>query len=147
MNLLFIHETEYIEKVIFEYQIVPEILASRGHNVYVVDFPSNWKKNSWFDLGTLRTKYLTGVKRANKKAGVTLIRPGFLKIPGISRLMAAIAYWWIIPAALKRYRIDCVVLYSVPTNGLPTVFWAKRLGVPVFFRLFDVLHQLVPNST
>ncbi|MEI8143289.1 MAG: glycosyltransferase [Candidatus Berkelbacteria bacterium] len=146
MNILFIHETEYIEKVVIEFQIIPEILASEGHNVYMIDFPMSWKKKSFFDFGTFKTQHLTDVRRTGKKKGITLVRPGIIKIPGISRLVAFFAYFFIIPRALKEYKIDKIVLYSVPTNGVQTVFWAKRFGIPIHFRLLDVLHQLVPSK-
>jgi glycosyltransferase involved in cell wall biosynthesis len=146
MNILFVHETEYIKKVIFEFQIIPEILASRGHNVYMVDYPMDWDKKGIFDLGSLKTQYLTNVRRANKEKGITLIRPGVIKIPVISRLIATISYFFVIRDAIKKYKIDKIVLYSAPTNGIQTLFWAKRYKIPVHFRLLDVLHQLVPSK-
>lgn len=146
MNILFVHETEYIKKVIFEFQIIPEILASRGHNVYMVDYPMDWDKKGIFDLGSLKTQYLTNIRRANKEKGITLIRPGVIKIPVVSRLIATISYFFVIRDAIKKYKIDKIVLYSAPTNGIQTLFWAKKYKIPVHFRLLDVLHQLVPSK-
>ena len=97
MNILFIHETEYLEKVIYEYQIIPELLSTYGHNIYVIDYPSAWKKKNILDFGSLRTAYLLDVKKANKKKGITLIRPGIIKIPVISRLVAFFLYIFLIP--------------------------------------------------
>lgn len=146
MNILFVHETEYIKKVIFEFQIIPEILASKGHNVYMVDYPMCWDKKGPFDIGSLKTQYLSNVKRASKEKGITLIRPGVIKIPVISRLVAFISYFFVIKDAIKKYKIDKIVLYSAPTNGIQTLFWAKKYQIPVHFRLLDVLHQLVPSK-
>lgn len=144
MNTLFIHETEYLEKVVFEFQIIPEILASSGHNVHVIDYPMHWEKKGPFDLGNFRTTYLYDVKKTGKKRGVTLIRPGVIKIPGLSRLLAFFEYFFLIGKVIKKFKIDHIVLLSVPTNGLQTLYWAKRYKVPIHFRLLDVLHQLVP---
>ncbi len=146
MNILFIHETEYIKKVVFEFQIIPEILASRGHNVYMVDYPMCWDKKGPFDIGSFKTQYLTDVRKAGKKKGITLIRPGIIKIPIISRLIAFVSYFFVIRDAIVKYKIDKIVLYSAPTNGIQTIFWAKRYKIPVHFRLLDVLHQLVPSK-
>lgn len=146
MNILIVHETEYIKKVVFEYQIIPEIWASSKHRVFVIDYPTAWEKNNWLDFGSLKTQVLKNVSRAGKAKGVTLIRPGIIKIPGLSRLSAFIAYFFIIPAVIKKYKIEKIMLYSAPTNGLQTLFWAKRYKIPVHFRLLDVLHQLVPNK-
>jgi len=146
MNILFVHETEYINKVVFEFQIIPEIYASQGHNVYVVDYPMGWKKKNIFDIGSLKTQCLTNVRKSNKEKGITLIRPGIVKIPGISRLLAFFSYFLIIGKTIKKYNIDRIILYSVPTNGLQTLYWAKRYDIPVLFRSIDVLHQLVPSK-
>lgn len=145
MNILVVHETEYIDKVVFEYQIIPEIWASSGHNVYVVDFPL-WRKKNFLDFGSLMTAYKTGVKKANKKCGITLIRPGIIKIPVLSRIIAFFEYFYLFPHILKKYKIDVIFLYSVPTNGLQILFWTDRFNIPVHFRLLDVLHQLVPSK-
>lgn len=146
MNILFVHETEYIDKAVFEYQIIPEILASKGHHVYVIDYPTAWKKNGLLDFGSFKTQYFHQVKKANKKKGITLIRPGIIKIPILSRISAFIAYFFIISNAIKKYKINKIVLFAVPTNGLQTILLAKRYKIPILFRLLDVLHQLVPNK-
>ena len=144
MNILVVHETEYIEKVVFEYQIIPEIWASRGHNVYVIDYPMKQNNMGWFGLGSLRSSALPNVQRANKKHGVTLIRPGVIQIPIVKRVSAFIAYFFLIPRVIKQYKIEKIFLYSAPTNGLQTVYWARIFGIPTHFRLLDVLHRLVP---
>jgi glycosyltransferase involved in cell wall biosynthesis len=146
MNILFVHETEYINKVVFEFQIIPEIYASQGHNVYVVDYPMGWKRGNVFDIGSLKTQCITDVRKSNKEKGITLIRPGIVKIPGISRLLAFFAYFFIIGKIIKQYNIERIVLYSIPTNGLQTLFWANRSRIPIHFRSLDVLHQLVPSK-
>lgn len=146
MNILFVHETEYINKVVFEFQIIPEIYASQGHNVYVVDYPTDWKRKTVFDIGSLKTQFLINVRKANKEKGITLIRPGIIKIPGVSRLLAFFSYFFILGKVIREYNIERIILYSVPTNGLQTLYWAKKHKTPVHFRSLDVSHQLVPSK-
>jgi glycosyltransferase involved in cell wall biosynthesis len=146
MQILFVHETEYINKVVFEFQIIPEIYASEGHNVYVIDYPVAWGKKNVFDIGSLKTQCLTNVRKSGKEKGITLIRPGIVKIPGISRFFAYFSYFFIIGKIIKQYNIERIVLYSVPTNGLQTLYWAKRNKIPIHFRSLDVLYQLVPSK-
>ena len=67
-----------------------------------------------------------------------------IKIPGFCRLSAFISHFFIIGKVINKHKIDAIILYSVPTNGLQTGFWAKRYNIPVIFRLTDVIHQLVP---
>lgn len=143
MNILVVHETEYIEKVIFEYQIIPELWASRGHNVFVVDYPL-WREKRPFTFFPLKPAYITGVKKTNKKKGVTLVRPTLVPLPLLGRLFAFVQYFFLIPHVIKKYKIDVIFLYAAPNNGLQTLYAAKRYNIPVHFRLLDVLHQLVP---
>lgn len=146
MNILFIHEVEYIEKVVYEYQIVPELLSSWGNNVYVIDYPDKWKKKDFFDFGSLKSTRLVNVNKSGKIKGVTLFRPGLIKIPVISRISAFFTYFFLIKRVIEEGKIEKIVLFSVPTNGLQTLFWAKYYKIPVTFRLLDVMHEMVPNK-
>ncbi len=144
MNLLFIHETEYIEKMIFEYQIIPEILATQGHRVIVIDFPHyqlNNKKNSPIFQ---KSETLENVSRAKKAGTVTLIRPAFLRISFLDRFTAFFSYFGLIDSVIQQYDIDVVVLLAAPTNGIQALWATRKHNTPVHFRLLDVLHRLVP---
>jgi glycosyltransferase involved in cell wall biosynthesis len=145
MNILFIHEVDWLKKVVFEIHNLAEILSVRGHNVYAIDYENTWKKNGLFDLGTCKTKEVDGVSRAVPGSKVSLRRPGFIKVPGVSRLSAGFTHYFEIKKTIKEKKIDVIMLYSVPTNGLQVINIAKKLGVPVVFRSIDMLHGLVHN--
>ncbi len=144
MNILVVCEVDYLRHVVYELQEIPERLALHGHNVCVIDYPSEWSKTKRTDIGNLRSTSSV-VSRANHQCEVELIRPPLIKIPVISRCMAFAAYCWLIDKVLRERKIDAVILYSAPTNGWQTVIAAKRLGIPVIFRSIDVLHKLVPR--
>ena len=146
MNILFVHEVDWLNKVVFEIHSLSELLELLGHRVYAIDYESMWAKTGFFDFGSLRTKVLSGVSRAYPDSSVCLTRPGFIKIPGLSRLSAAFTHYREIEKTIKEKDIDIVVLYSVPTNGLQTVYLCRKLGVPVVFRAIDIPNQLVPYS-
>ncbi|MDH4358778.1 MAG: glycosyltransferase [Candidatus Berkelbacteria bacterium] len=148
MNILVVHETEYLakDKMVFEYQIIPEIWANKGHQVFVLDYPTHWRKKHFFDFGYARSQIIRNIRRSSQKKGITLIRPAIVKVPGLARIVAVVSYFFLIPKIIRKYKIERIFLYSVPTNGLQTIFWARRFKVPVHFRLLDVLHRLVPNK-
>ena len=146
MNILFVHEVDWLRKVVFEIHTLSELLSLSGHRVYAIDYESMWIKSQPFDFGNLRTRILDGVGRAYPEASVCLRRPGFVKIPGLSRLSAAFTHYREIQKTIKEKEIDVIMLYSVPTNGLQTIRWGRKLGVPVVFRALDILNQLVPFS-
>lgn len=144
MNILFVHEVDWLNKVVFEIHSLPELLSSFGHNVFVIDFGSLYDKRHFFDFGTLKTKEFDHVSRAHVGSSVTLIRPGFIKTPFLDRASAFFTHYFEIEQAIKEKEIDAIVLYSVPTNGLQAINLARKYGVPVIFRSIDIIHMLVP---
>ena len=145
MNILFVHEVDWLRKVVFEIHTLSELLSLSGHRVYAIDYESMWVRNKPLDFGTLKTQTLEGIARAYPGASVCLKRPGFIKIPGLSRLSAAFTHYREIQKTIKEKNIDVIILYSVPTNGLQTIHLAKKFGVPVVFRSIDILNQLTPT--
>ena len=144
MNILFVHEVDWLNKVVFEIHNLSEIL-SKNHKVFAIDHEENWKKDSFFDMGTLKTKEFKHISRAYNGADVTVRRPGMIKMPLLSRLSAFFTHYHEIKKTIKEERIDAIVLYSAPTNGLQTLHIAKKYNIPVVFRSIDILNQLVPQ--
>lgn len=145
MNILFVHEVDWIGKVVLDFHSLSEILSLREHRVYAIDYESMWRKNGLFDFGHLRTREFPGTSRAVAGSSVALRRPGFVKVPGLSRMTAALAHYQEIKRTIKEEGIDVIVLYSVPTNGLQAVHLARKLNIPLVFRSIDILNQLVPH--
>jgi len=144
MNILFIHEVDWTSKVVFDIHSLSELLSLRGHKVFAIDYPDTWTRDSNLDIGTLKTRVTPDICRAVPGASVCLHRPGYLKIPGLSRLSAGITHYYAIRRTLIEENIDVVVLYSVPTNGLQTLRLCRKLNIPLVFRSIDILNQLVP---
>ncbi|MFC2039046.1 glycosyltransferase [Chloroflexota bacterium] len=144
MNILFIHEVNWLGKVVFDIHSLAESLSVRGHDVYAIDYENTWHRDNRSDLGSLKTREFTSISRALKGSSVCLRRPGFIKIPGISRLSVAVTGYFEIRRIIAEKQIDAVMLYSVPTTGLQTIALARKYGIPVLFRSIDVLNQLVP---
>lgn len=145
MNILFIHEIDWLRKVVFEIHTLSELLSLFGHHVYVIDYESMWKKGKLLDFGHLRTEVIDNVSRAYPNATVSLRRPGFIKIPGLSRFSAIFTQYQEIRRTIKEKKIDVIVLYSVPTNGLQAISLARKFNIPVIFRSIDVLNQMVTS--
>ncbi len=143
MNILFVHEVDWLNKVVFEIHIFAELLSLLGHKVYAIDYEDKWSRNGFSRLGSLKTQEFDGVSRAFPGASVCLRRPGFIKIPGLSRLSAGFTHYREIQRLIKEKDIGVIVLYAVPTNGLQTICLARRFGIPVVFRSIDILHRLV----
>ena len=143
MNILFVHEVDWLKKVVFDIHNLAESLSILGHRVYAIDYEDTWRRGQFLGLGSLKTKEISGFSRAVPGASVCLRRPGFIKIPGVSRFSASFTHYLEIQRTIREKRVDVIVLYSVPTNGLQTIHLARKFGIPVVFRSIDILHRLV----
>jgi len=139
MNILFTHEISYLRNPIFEFHVLPELLSLRGHNVYAIDYGQEQGS------GLISGYQEMDIARVYPDAKVHLIRPPFLKMPTIGRLGYSLYIYAVYIKVLREKKIDVVILYSVPTNGVQLILASRKLGVPVVFRSIDVLHKLVPR--
>ncbi len=144
MNILFVHEVDWLNKVVFDIHSLAESLSVSGNQVYAIDYESLWGRNSRFDFGSMKTRQVDNAARAHPDAAIHLRRPGFIKIPGLSRLSAGLTHYLEIQKTIREKGINAIVLYGVATNGLQAVYLAKKFNLPVVFRAIDIPHQLVP---
>ena len=140
MNILIIHEIDWIEKVIFEPHHLAELFSIKGNNVFVIDCRTPSMK---FFFEGFRTKVLSNYNRVYDDASITLIRPPSILIKGLNRFSSYFCYSKIIKNIVTEKKIDVIFLYGVATNGVQTIRVAKELNVPVIFRVLDVAHALI----
>ncbi|MBN2240841.1 MAG: glycosyltransferase family 4 protein [Dehalococcoidales bacterium] len=133
MNLLFISEIDWNKKVVYDTQLLAEAMAKTGHTVYAIDHQINDNKTGTHEM----------VSRAIEGAEIHLIHPPFIRMTGLNRLSAFVTHYFAIDNAIKQYKIDAIVLYSVPTNGLQSLYLAGKYGIPIVFRSLDILHKMV----
>jgi len=144
VKILVVHEVNYLSKIIYEFQILPEILSMLGHEITVIDYNDSWDKDGNGAGAMFRTDVRTNVHRAYASASVTVRRPGMIRAPIISRISGALSAGFEIVHVLKQNPPDVVLLYGVPTVGVQAVVAARHFHVPIVFRTIDVTHQLVP---
>ena len=144
MKILVVHEVNYLRKIIYEFQILPEILSTLGHDVTVIDYDDSWQASANGDKASLKTRVYKRVHRAYPQASVTVRRPGMIRFPVLSRVSGAIASGLESYRFLRNHSPDAVLLYGLPTVGVQALLAAEKFGVPVLFRSIDVLNQLVP---
>jgi glycosyltransferase involved in cell wall biosynthesis len=146
LKILIVHEVNYLAKIIYEFQILPEILSLLGHEITIVDYNDSWRNEENGSRMNLRTRVYEHVHRAYPNADVTLRRPGMIRIPVLSRVSGAITAGIEVVRALGSDPQDVILLYGLPTVGVQTLLAARKFGVPVVFRAIDVTHQLVPRG-
>jgi len=114
LKLLVVHEVNYAAKIIYEFQILPEILSILGHEVTVVDYDDTWYNSRGRTL-RFGTEVFANTHRAYPEASVTLRRPGMIKVPALSRISAAFFTGIEVLRLMKKQKFDAVLLYGLPT--------------------------------
>ncbi|NBR99528.1 MAG: glycosyltransferase [Actinobacteria bacterium] len=142
MNLLFIHEVNWRDKVTFEIHDIPELLSIAGHSVFFIDYPEVPLDKKQSKYRYVRTTYSRVQSRTHIGSTVELRTPGRI-LPGVAdRLVASLTFVPLLIKTVRSEKINLIVLYGVPTNGWQTVLVAKLLRIPVIFRAIDVSHLL-----
>ncbi len=147
MKILVVHEVSYLDKIIYEYQILPEMLSMLGHEITVVDYDETWRSRLPMSRRIdLRTKVHTNAHRAYPAASVTVRRPGMIRWPLLCRISGAITNGLEVRKVLAHGKPDVILLYGLPTVGVQSIISGRWYDVPVVFRSLEVLNQLEPPS-
>ena len=138
MRILFLHEVNYRLKPIFEMHEFPEGLAARQHKVAFMEYPEGDKvRSSWVGLfeKTINGRFLP-------ETDITLFTPAILANGVLGRLFHVFTFSFAFAKALKRFKPDIVVSFSVATSGWQSLLVSRRAGIPFMFRGLDVSHLI-----
>lgn len=145
MNILILHEVDWLRKVVYEVHDFPEVLSLRGHNVTVVDLEEEWERNGWRDIVRWRTAVVPDVHRSRPGARIELRRPAIVKVRYMDRLSSLFTQYAELRHILATREIDIVFSYAMPNSGLGAIHLARRHSIPIVFRSIDALHLLRPG--
>jgi glycosyltransferase involved in cell wall biosynthesis len=138
LNILFVHEVNYLTKPIFEMHEFPELLALRGHKVSFIQFAEGYK--FWQSKRSPQSRVING--RVHSDAKLQLLTPFQLGLPGFDRILAIFTFFPLLKKVLSSQPVDVIINYAVPTFGVQTNALAKRYKKPVVFRALDVSHKI-----
>jgi glycosyltransferase involved in cell wall biosynthesis len=138
VRILFLHEVNYLEKPIFEMHEFPEHLAALGHEVGFVQFPEGLSSHEVRSLGW-KVK-IPG--RVLPNQNLSLYTPQNAAGNLLGRLKTALTLKRSFTLAVKDFRPDVVVCFSVPTSGWQALTVCKKLRIPFVFRALDVSHLI-----
>ena len=142
MNILIIHEVDWLKKVTYEMHHLSELFSLQGHKVYAVDIPD--PGNLSFDKIT-RTN-VEDYNRVYEKSSVKILRTPVIPIKGLNRLSAYFTSYRFIKKILSDYQIDIAFVYSIVNNIKGTIRACKELDIPMIHRTFDVVHELMEEK-
>ena len=137
MNILIIHEVDWLKKVSFEIHHISELFSTKGHNVYAIDIsePSFSKKQN-----------SQNYHRIYDNASVSLFHTPCIPIKGLNRISATLTSYSFIKKIILKNKIDCVLMYSIATNAKAAIKVCNELKIPVIHRTFDIIHDLIREN-
>lgn len=138
MKILFVHEIDYENKVIYETHEFPELLSEAGDEVCFLDYPEKTAGENLF--GAPKRRKISG--RVRSKAQIELISPGFFGSGSIARLSAMLTGLFELARIFTSFRPDAVVNFAVPTYGLQVAILCKLARVPLMHRALDSSHLI-----
>jgi glycosyltransferase involved in cell wall biosynthesis len=142
MNILVIHEIDWLKKVTYEIHHLSELFSLAGHNVYAIDVPDP----GLISFNKITFRSISKYNRVYDNASVTLLRTPIIPVKGLHRISAYLFSYYFIKKILKKYNIDIVFLFGVVTNGKATIKACKELNIPVVHRTLDVIHELIREN-
>jgi len=144
MRILVVQESDWIEKGPHQSHHLMERLSAKGHEVRVIDFEIEWRKNSTGDIVSKREVF-QNVHKAVEDGRITVIRPPIIRLPVIDYFSLLFTHAREIRRQLDEFKPDLVVGFGI-LNANIAIFLAKRRKVPFVYYIIDELHRLVPQK-
>jgi glycosyltransferase involved in cell wall biosynthesis len=142
MRILVVQESDWIDKGPHQQHHLMERLSLKGHRVRVIDFEIEWRRKPKSELYSKRREF-NGVSKACKGLGVTVVRPGVLKLPLLDYASILLTHSMEIRRQMEEFKPDIIV-----GLGILNTFIAMQIGklyrVPFVYYLIDTLHTLIP---
>jgi glycosyltransferase involved in cell wall biosynthesis len=139
MNILIIHEVDWVKKITYEIHHLSEFFSKYGHNVFAIDIIDpgvfSFKKSAFEEISNYHRLY--------DDAKVHIFHTPMIPIKGLHRISAHFLSYRFIKKILVQNKIDIVFSYSVLTNSEATLKACHELHVPVVHRTLDVIHELL----
>ena len=139
MNILVIHEVDWLKKITYEIHHLSELFSLEGHKVYAVDIPDPGN----FSLNKITRANIDNYNRVYEKSSVKILRTPIIPIKGLNRLSAYFTSYKFIKKILIEYKIDIAFVYSIVNNIKGTIRACNELNIPIIHRTFDVVHEII----
>jgi len=141
MKILIIQNTDWIKRNPAQQHHLAELLSLRGHQIRVIDFEILWRAEKKKELLSKR-KIFDNMSKIHPGAGITVIRPGIIKMPLIDYASAAFSHFREIKRQIKEFAPD--VIMSLGIFAYLAGKAAKKHNIPFVYYWIDVSYRLIP---
>ena len=142
MRILIIQDTDWIKRYPGQQHHLAERLSLKGHKIRVIDYEILWRTDGGKKLFSRRHVF-NGVSKIFKDVGITVIRPGILKIHLLDYVSMLFTYPREIKRQIKDFKPDVIVSHSILSNYL-AMRLSKKNNVPFIFHMTDAQHTIIP---
>jgi glycosyltransferase involved in cell wall biosynthesis len=142
MKILITQESDWFIRGPHNQQHIAEKLSLRGHEVHVIDHDILWRKQNKKGLYSKR-RIFKDIFRIYDDARITVIRPGFIKVPILDFASLFYSHWKEIKNQVKQFKPDVVVGFGI-LNSLAAVQEVSHNKIPFIYFWIDLLHTLIP---
>jgi glycosyltransferase involved in cell wall biosynthesis len=142
MRVLFLQETDWVDKTVGQHHHLAEMLSLRGHEVRAIDFDLFWRKKNRKGLLT-RREIFPDVSKTHEGGKVTVIRPGIFRAPIFDYISLVILHKREIDRQIKEFAPDVIIGFSILNSYMGRRAAAKK-SIPFIYYWIDVLHDIIP---
>jgi glycosyltransferase involved in cell wall biosynthesis len=144
MRLLILQETDWLKRYPGQQHHLAEMMSLRGHEVRAIDFEFSWKEQKKHGVYSKRVNF-GNVTKIHKDARVTVIRPGFFKLPVMDYVSILFSHKAEIDRQIREFKPDAIVGFGV-LSSFTAARSARAHHIPFLYYWIDVLHLLIPNK-
>ncbi len=144
LRIIFIQETDWIEKGPQQQHHLLERMSNKGHKVIVFDYEILWKENR--DKGLLAKKInMKSPSKACPKCNIQLIRPRILRVPILNYLSLLVFFPHSLSKAIRKFKPDIIMGGGLLTVTIGQIF-ARRNKIPYIHFTTDKWHDAIPEK-
>jgi glycosyltransferase involved in cell wall biosynthesis len=144
MKILYVQETDWIQKYPIDQHHIAELLTLKGHDFRVIDFNIAWRDERNKGLISKRQVF-TNISKIQKDARITVVRPGIIRLPFLVYFSLAVSQMREINRQIREFSPDVIIglggIYSYLAGRA-----ARRNKLPFVNFWVDIHHRLVSTK-
>ena len=145
MRILVVQESDWLERNPHQQHHLMERMATRGHEIRVIDYPIDWPKDEDSKGLTYPREVHKGISKIKEDAKIDVIRPSFIKIKGLNYASLFFSHKKEIKRQIEEFKPDIILGLGI-LNTYNASKIAKKMGIPFVYYFIDVLHALIPEK-
>jgi len=142
LRILVLQESDWLARGPHQNHHLMERMAARGHEIRVLDFEIGWSDRS-AESRLQGRQVFPNVHKVLERGRVTVIRPGFLRVPFLDLVSSLVTHAVEIRRQFREFKPDVVVGFGI-LNTFLGILSARRHRIPFVQYVIDELHRLIP---